>query len=301
MKDLDALFWFIEVAKRGSFSEAARQRNQSTTTISRKIQLLELELNTKLFHRTTRSLSITEMGERLLPKAKLIIETSREMKNEIETYADRPSGRLHISSSSTVLEQVAPLLADFLRENSNITFHLESVSRYVDLAKQGVDFAFRLGPLADSSLISIPIAPLRYVLVGEKNFVKGRQLLEHPNQLIHWPCIRSHIQGLLYPWNFERNSEHVSFDGDNCILSNDLRVCKQMALKGTGLAYLPLRLVKTHIEAGTLVTLLTDWMPVDRDLYLVYTNRKHLPAKSKTFIQFIRDNRDKIDAAVNIG
>ncbi|MDJ0836480.1 MAG: LysR family transcriptional regulator [Acidobacteriota bacterium] len=299
MKEIDGLLLFLEVARRGSFSEAARWMNQPTTTISRKIQQLESELNTKLFHRTTRSLSLTEMGERLLPKAKLIIETTQEMRREVETHAGTPTGRLHITSSTTVLEKVAPFLVDFVKQYPNISFNLESASRNVDLAKHGIDFAFRLGPLIDSSLISIPIAPLRYALVAEKHFAQSRPTLTHPSDLVNWPCIRSHIDGLLYPWHFAREKETFSFDIDNFILSNDLRVSAQFVLKGLGVAYLPFKLIKKQLDEGKLVSLLDDWIPADRELNLVYINRKYLPSKSKAFIEFIRERRRLIEVAVN--
>lgn len=299
MKDIEYLQLFIEVNRWGSFSEAARQINQSTTTLNRKIQLLEAQLNTKLFHRTTRSLSLTEMGQRLLPKAQLIIETTQEMKLEVETHTDTPSGRIHISSSTTILEQVAPLLAEFVKLHPQISFNLESASRYVDLAELGIDFAFRLGPLSDSSLISMPIAPLEYVLVGEKAFVEAGDRLQHPKELHQWPCIRTYIEGYFFPWRFEQSGDTYDFDADNFIVSNDLRVCTQMVLSGTGLGYLPIRLVNEQLKDGSLVSLLEDWIPKPRELYLVYINRKHLPSKSRAFIDFARENKKRIHRAIN--
>ena len=299
MKEIDHLQVFSEVAKWRSFSEAARKMNQPTTTISRKVQQLESELRTKLFHRTTRSLSLTEMGKRMLPKAKLILETTLEMRNEVENYADTPDGRLYISSSTNVLEQVTPLLADFIKLYPKITFNLESASRNIDLAEQGVDFTFRLGPLSDSSLVSIPIAPLQYALVGERVFVESRPRLSHPKDLNHWPCIRSHIEGLLYPWNFQKGKKTFSLESGNYITSNDLRACTQMVLKGPGLAYLPMGLVKKYLDDGHLVSVLNDWIPEHRVLHLVYINRKYLPSKSEAFIQFVHDNRNLFNAAVN--
>ena len=299
MRVTEVLSVFLEVARQGSISEAARLMNQPTTTVSRKIQQLESELNTRLFHRTTRSLSLTEMGERLLPKASLIVETSEEMVNDVETHAGTPMGRLRISSSTTVLEQVAPFLAEFARKYPRVSYHLESGSRNVDLAKEGVDFAFRLGPLIDSSLVSLSLAPLRYTLVAAKELTTSRPGLSHPRELMDWPCIRSHIEGMLFPWHFARNTETYSLEIENYILSNDLRVCVQMVIGGLGVAYLPTRLVDKYLHDGLLVSLLEDWIPPARDLNLVYMNRKHLPTKSKVFVDFMRERRNEIEEAIN--
>ena len=301
MKDIDALLVFLEVAKRGSFTEAARHLNQPTTSVSRKVQQLEAELDVKLFHRTTRALSLTDMGARLLPKAQLIIETRDEMKFTVESHAHRPTGRLYISSSSTVLEQITPVMAEFAKAYPDVTFQLESSSRYVDLTQQGVDFAFRLGPLADSSLISVALAPLRYVLVAHHDLAVQYPALKHPSELANWPCIRSHIDGLLYPWQFAYEGETFSLETENFTLSNDLRVCALMMAKGLGVAYLPMRLVKPYLDSGQVVALLEHWMPADRALHLVYLNRQYLPSKAKVFIDFVRDHRTQFEKALNGG
>lgn len=299
MKEVHNLAVFLHVAKCQSFSVAARQMNLPSTTVSRKVQLLEAELNTKLFHRTTRSLSLTEMGERLLPKARLIVETAMEMQADVENHADTPGGRLHIASSPMVLEFLSPLIAEFMAQYPKVGATLETASRNIDLADQGVDFAFRLGPLGDSSLIAIPVAPLRYSVVVSAPLMASRSAVTHPQQLLQWPCIRSQIDGLRYPWSFAKDNEVLQLDSANVVLSNDLRVCRQMVLNDVGVAYLPRRLVKPQLDSGALVSILEDWLPPPRELYLVYTERKYLPSKSRAFIDFVRTHRHLMDRAIN--
>ena len=139
----------------------------------------------------------------------------------------------------------------------------------------------------------------KYVLVGEKTFIEGRRKLKHPKDLHQCPCIRTYIEGYFFPWRFERGGDIYDFDADNYIVSNDLRVCTQLVLSGTGLAYLPVKLVYEQLKSGKLVSLLEEWIPKPRELHLVYTNRKHLPSKSTAFIEFIRENRKRINLLIN--
>ncbi len=291
MNNSEGLILFLEVAKQKSFADAARKLNQSTTTISRKIQQLESELNARLFHRTTRSVSLTEVGERLLPKARLVIESMRELRNEVDQYSSMPSGTLHISAPSTILIRFASFFAEFTELYPSIRFNFESSSRYSNLTKNRFDFAFRVGPLSDSSLISLPIAKFRNVLVCKKELVNQKATIEHPSELVDWPCIRVHIDGLLIPWNFVSEDESFDLESKDDILSDDLPVAIELALEGLGVANLPISVVHKYIEAGKLVSILDNWMETERELHLVYSNRQYLPSKSKAFIDFIRSKR----------
>ena len=167
--------------------------------------------------------------------------------------------------------------------------------------ENGIDFAFRLGPLSDSSLVSIPVAPKDYALVATPELVRSQNSLEHPSNLEDWPCIRSHIDGMLYPWTFTRENESFTFESDNHMLSNDLRVCTRLVLEGLGLAFLPMHLVHSYLEEGRLVSVLKDWCTSERIIHLVYINRSNLPSKSRAFIKFVRSNQNAFSEALNRG
>ncbi len=287
MIDSVALNVFLEVARRGSFAEAARHLNQPTTTLSRKVQQLETELGARLFHRTTRSMSLTEVGKRLLPKAELAAEALLDLKGEVDLHAVSPTGTLRISGSGTVLQRYACLFAAFCVKYPNVGFHFESSSRYRDLAHDGLDFAFRVGPLEDSSLIARQISSIRYVLVASPDFLNRTGHLKHPSDLINRPCIQTHVDGLLIPWRFSKDGEAFDLQSEGHVVSDDLHFSRQLAVEGAGLAYLPHGVAYSSLERGLLSCVLENWMPESRDLYLVYANRQILPFKTSVFLEFM--------------
>ncbi|MEL0624320.1 LysR family transcriptional regulator [Marinomonas arenicola] len=299
MKYSSELIAFIEVARLGSFAEAARSLNLPTTTISRKMQLLETELGVRLFNRTTRSLSLSEVGERLLPRAKLVVDTVRELKDEATFHKANPVGTLHISAPATVFSLLAPLFSAFLGKYSSIKLEFDSSSRTKDLTAERADFALRLGPLNDSSLIAIPLSRLHYSLVAHEQLVAKQSRIEKPEDLLKWPCILNHNDGLMLPWRFTFRGESVDLSMDHCLLSDDLLVSLQMVIQGTGAAYLPTGLVQPYIDEGKLISLCEEWIPKGRELYLVYTDKQHLPSKSKEFIHFIKSKREEISMLLN--
>ena len=299
MKYSSELIVFIEVARLGSFAEAARSLNLPTTTISRKVQLLETELDVRLFNRTTRSLSLSEVGERLLPRAKLVVDSVRELKDEATFHKANPVGTLHISAPATVFSLLAPLFSAFLGKYSSIKLEFDSSSRTKDLTAERADFALRLGPLNDSSLIAIPLSRLHYSLVAHKQLVENRPLINRPEDLLKWPCILNHNDGLILPWRFIFQGESIDLTMDHNLLSDDLLISVQMALQGAGAAYLPTGLVQQHIDEGKLISFCEEWVPQGRELYLVYTDKQHLPSKSKEFIHFIKSKREEITVLLN--
>lgn len=299
MKYTSELIAFIEVARLGSFAEAARSLNLPTTTISRKIQLLETELDVRLFNRTTRSLSLSEVGERLLPKAKLVVDTVHELKDEATFHKATPIGTLHISAPATVFSLLAPLFSGFLCEYSSIKLEFDSSSRTKDLTAERADFALRLGPLNDSSLIAVPLSRLHYSLVANEQLVGKQTLISKPEDLLKWPCILNHNDGLILPWRFMFQEESIDLNMDHSLLSDDLLISVQMVLQGAGAAYLPTGLVQQYINEGKLISLCEEWIPQERELYLVYTDKQHLPSKSKEFINFIKSKREEITVLLN--
>ncbi|QYK07012.1 LysR family transcriptional regulator [Shewanella zhangzhouensis] len=292
MREFDGLPIFAKVVELGSFSEAARLLNLPTTTVSRKIQLLEAELGGKLLNRTTRSLSLTELGERVLPKALLIQDTLKELQSEAEAFSTEPLGQLHLSAPRAFCQNIlAPLLVKFRQKYPGIKIELDASNRIQDLTKSRTDFAFRIGELADSSLLAVPLSKVHYELVASSDWVTNNSELTHPTQLNTVSTIRNHVEGYILPWYFNKDGESHLHQMEPDLLSDDLTVSLAYARNGLGVAYLPVSLTKSLLESKELVALLPTWQKQTLTAYLVYTNRNYLPQKSKLFIEFIKENK----------
>lgn len=292
MKEIDGIPLFAKVVELNSFAEAARRLNLPTTTVSRKIQQLESELGGKLLNRTTRSLSLTELGERVLPKAILMQDILKELTTDAEEFSSQPVGKLHISAPRALSQDlIAPLLAQFKRKYPGIKIELDAANRIQDLIKSSVDFAFRIGELSDSSLVALPLASVNYELVASREWVEQHSKVTHPSDLINCHTIRNHVDGFLLPWHFSKDGESIVHEAEANMLSDDLLVSVAYIRSGIGIGYLPVSLTKVYIESGELVTLLSDWKKQTPTVYLVYPNRQYLPQKSKLFLEFVKQNR----------
>lgn len=292
MKEIEGLLLFAKVVELKSFAEASRQLNQPSTSVSRKIQQLENELGGKLLNRTTRSLSLTELGERVLPKAQLLESTIEELKSEADDFSSQPIGTLYISAPRAFCQDMlAPLLAKFRQQYPSIKIELEASNRFQDMAKSRLDFVFRVGMLADSSLIALPLSTVNYALVASQNLLAQFKTISHPKELERLPTIRNQVDGFILPWHFSCQKESYSLQSAPDLLSDDLIVSLTYALEGVGVAYLPVSLAQRYIDNERLVTLLPKWQKQAPTAYLLYQDKKNLPQKSKVFIEFIRAHK----------
>ncbi len=294
MRDLESLRVFVEVVRQGSFAEAARTLNLPTTTVSRRIKQLEEELDSLLMHRTTRSQSLTEAGEAVLPKAEAVLASLQELSDEVSQKTHSPKGTISISGPPTILRDFSTAFARFSAQYPDISLRFESSSRYQNLIDDRLDFAFRVGPLTDSTIFARRVATLSNSVIASPEFLNGRNLPLHPSDLTNWRCIRSHIHGFEAPWLFANKSgETLQVQPIGHLMSDDLALCLNMAIEGAGLTYLSDNLTNTHIQEKSLVRVtFQDWHPVTRDLFLVYQEKSYLPPKSRAFIEFFSNSEN---------
>jgi len=290
MKEISSLPLLAKVVELGSFAKAARELSVPTTTVSRKIQQLESDLGGKLLNRSTRSLSLTELGQQVLPKAQLIADTVAELYSEAEELSHQPKGTLTITAPRAFGQDIlAPMLAEFQRRYPTIAINLASSNRFQDLTKQNIDFAFRLGPLHDSSMIALKLASVRYVLAASHDYLATSAEINQPRDLHQHILIRNHVDGYFLPWRFELQQESVEIGDTHGFVSDDFNTSQQLILNGAGIGYLPASLFR-HAESKHKVSfLLEEWIPQQRTMLLVYQDRKHLPLKSQLFIDFIKE------------
>jgi DNA-binding transcriptional LysR family regulator len=287
---LTGLEVFAKVAAAGSLSAAGRAMGLSQTMVTKHIAALEARLGVKLFHRSTRRLSITEAGRNYL-------ETSERILAEIDAAdaavaADRvePRGLLRLNAPVAFgARQIASLLSEFAQRHPRVTVELGLNDRLVDLAEEGWDLAIRIGSLSNSSLIARRIAPCRTVVCAAPSYLAARGRPRMVSSLADHNCLGYTLSSVtgVDRWAFgARGDVTIAVSGN--LRANNGDALRAAAIAGQGLAYLPTFIVADDLRAGTLVALTMDQPTVEfGGIYAVFLPDRHPAAKVRAFIDFI--------------
>ncbi|WP_081249382.1 LysR family transcriptional regulator [Aliivibrio fischeri] len=291
---------FAKVAQYQSFSEAARRLSIPTTTVSRRIQQLESQLGERLFIRNTRSVTLTEFGQRLLPKTKLLEIALEEVQSTIESHSQEISGKLKLSTSDTLSQFLLPsLISSFSSQHPLINFDISSSNRNEQLLNENIDFSFRIGQLEDSNLIAYKLCEIEYVLVAAPSFIEKSTIGITPETLIQHPCIIINIDGKEVPW-FVSSDDHVlELNTYKKYRVDNLFIAKSLAESGNGITLLPKFVAKEAIKTNTLVTVLDSVNIQKNPLSLIYFDKHFLSEKSKCFLKYIKEQRSHIESVIN--
>ena len=283
-----AMTTFVEVARSGSFSAAARKLGLSTTAVSRHVAELEQALGVTLLRRTTRNVSPTETGASYLPRAAAILEEIARLNSDISESDRAPRGNLRVTAPPAIgRDLIAPLMVDFLEAYPEVNVELELIGRVVDLVAEGFDAAIRSGPLTSSSLIAHQLVEMRYQLCASPEYVKRNGTPLDPKDLeshdfIHWSGTAS-----VMDCRFTGNGVTTTVPLRCRLQLTDFATQKEAAFRGLGLAILPALSVHDDLEAGRLVALLQDYEVYRGTLSLVRPNTPFEPLKLRAFIDFI--------------
>ncbi|WP_205417477.1 LysR family transcriptional regulator [Trinickia diaoshuihuensis] len=282
---------FAAVAEQGSFTKAAAVLGRDATVLSRRVQSLEQRLGVRLLTRTTRHLALTEAGSAFLARAKTIQAALTEAREEAATLGGgEPRGTLRLALPGTFGRMwIAPYLPDFLAAYPHVRVDASYSNRFVDLVAEGFDAAVRLAELADSRLVARRIAPRRRLLCASPCFLQRRGAPSRPEDLQRLPCLgftglASHLN-----WTFSNaRGESVTVRADGPLVSDDAQGLVHAAERGLGIMLCTDWLVGRELAEGTLVPVLTEWLPRDEGaIYTVVPSNRLLPAKTRAFIDWI--------------
>ena len=280
----------VKVVEVGSFSGAARAMGVSKGHISQRISQLEDRLGTRLLHRTTRKLSLTELGNLYYQRCKQVIEDLDEIEQTVSEFQQKATGLLKLSSPNLLGEMhIVPAIADFLKTNPNLEIELNFYSRKVDLIEDAYDVAIQVGARTDINVINKPLAKTTFVLVGSPRFLNQYGTPESPQDLKYLRCLHFTQYGTSKPWKFVRGEEEISVRGECRWHSNSGHCLLGAARSGLGLAYLPDYYLAGDLKAGNLVRVLDEWSGIERDIVAIYQHRRHLSAKVKLFVDFLEE------------
>ena len=294
-EDFNDLLWFLAVAEERNFTKAAAKLGITQSTLSHTIKRLETRMGLRLLTRTTRSVALTEAGDRLFHSLSPRISAIRSDLAALTALRDTPSGTIKITLSDHALETVVwPKLKPILSKYPDIKIELSRDNGLRNIVDDGFDAGVRLGESIEKDMIAVRIGPdWRMLAVASPEYLADRSIPEHPQDLMQHNCInmRQATGGGLYIWEFEKNGQELRVRVDGQLAFNTSYPMVDAALAGHGIAYLPEDLVTDHIEAGRLVALLSDWSPPFPGYYIYYPSRHQNSPAFKVVVDALRYQR----------
>lgn len=286
----------VAVATHRNFRHAARELAMSPSALSHAVATLERRLGVRLFHRTTRSVALSEAGTRFLARVQPALQEISAAIDIAGEARDTPTGTLRLNTSEGGAQQIlSPLILEFLSRYPDMRVDLVTEGRFIDIVKEGFDAGIRLAETVPQDMIAVPCGPdLRFAVVGAPRYLKARERPRVPGDLAAHRCIRHRLpSGALYRWEFEKRGQHLRVDVDGPLTLDNHLLMIEAAVAGAGLAYVNEWSVRGEIASGRLVRLLGDWTPPYPGLRLYYPGRRHVPAGLRAFIGLIRARRLK--------
>ena len=275
---------FSAIAESGSLSAAARRLGLSPMTVSRRLATLEGELGVRLFHRTTRSVSLTAEGETFLPFATTLLEASEGARVSLKSNAGTASGVLKVTAPSVFGQSVImPLIPDLLAEHPALRVDLTLSDSIVDIVGLGIDVAIRIATLRDSALIARPLAPNPRVLCASPAYLKHHGIPATMDALSGHRRIALH--GMPY-WPFMRDGDAVAIRAEGAFSANSVEAVRAASRQGLGVAMLTYWDVRDDLDAGTLRLIeLQDVSPEQLYITAILPTRQHVPHRVGVFLE----------------
>jgi DNA-binding transcriptional LysR family regulator len=281
-ENFNDLLAFVTVAREGSFTRAAAQLGVSQSALSHTIRALEARVGLRLLSRSTRSVSPTEAGERLLRTVGPRLEEIKAEMAALSELRERPAGTIRITTADHAANTILwPKLSKLLLEYPDIKVEITSDSRFIDIVAERYDAGVRLGGDLVKDMVAVRIGPdIRMAVVGVPSYFSKRLQPKTPHDLAAHDCInlRSLTHGGLYAWEFERDVHQLKAHVEGQWVFNSSPPILRAALAGFGLAYLPEDMVQEHLAEGRLQRVLEDWCPSFPGYHLYYPSRQSSPA-----------------------
>ena len=278
----------VAVVEAGSFAAAARQLDLSAVMVGKHIRQLEEHLGARLFQRSTRQNSLTEVGAAFHEDCRRVLEQVRWAESAVERQRAVPQGLLRVSAPFTLgNEVVAPLVADFLLAHPQVRVELLLTDSVVDLAGEGFDAAVRIGAIADEGLVARPLKPYRMVIAATPGYLARHGRPERLADLARHQCLSHSVWQRRVEWTLRDGADAVQWPDIARFTCNQGDGLRQAALRGLGLIMQPEVLLAEEIREGRLVPVLTHCVPAPRPVHMVYApDRRQLP-KLARFIEFV--------------
>ena len=288
MHDINDMLIFAQVVKEKSFTAAATRLNVSKSRISKSVSRLEGMLGVRLLQRSTRRLSLTEVGEAYFEHCDRILEELILAEDTINRLHLEPRGTLKISSSVAFgTLHVAPALPGFMALYPDLSVDLTISDRFVDLVDEGYDLALRIAAEPGLSLVARKLAPIRRKICASPSYLASRGTPTEPSELKHHNCLDYSYMSTGGHWRLCGPNGDITVPVSGTLRMNDDEALSQAVLGGVGLALRPTFIVGKELQAGKLVEVLPGYVPIERFLYAVHLPNRHLPLKTRVFLDYL--------------
>ncbi len=289
---LEGVAVFVAVAEAGSFSEAGRRLGISPSAVSQAIRSLEGRLGTPLLRRSTRSVSLTDVGTDYLLAAAPALSQLRRAAEEAAGRAGWPAGPLRLTMPRAPFDLlIAAALAAFQDTYPDVDLEIAVEARMIDIVKQGYDAGLRYGNCLEKDMVAVPVAPRsEAVLVASPTYLRARSMPNLPNDLLNHRAVmcRSQITSLIIPWVLRSAGETVRIAPPAATIVHDLASQIELTVRGLGIVSAPAASVADLVDAGKLLRVLPTWSSPLEALYLYFPSRRHQSAALRAFVAFLR-------------
>ncbi|MFP3584696.1 LysR family transcriptional regulator [Paraburkholderia sp. SIMBA_055] len=283
---------FVAVVDSGNFTSAAKKLGLTRSAVGKRILNLEHRLAARLFHRTTRSLRLTDDGQVLYARSSQILVDLEETESAMAHRSGEPRGRLTVSVPVTLgRRHVLPVLERLLEKWPELSATVSFSDRFVDLIEDGFDIAVRTGkPRDDTRLMARSVARQRVLACASPGYVMRKGAPQRPEELDGHDCLFFLSEGRPRPWSFNVDGHSQQFTGSARLLMDDGEALQAAALSGFGIAYLPTYLTSEDLRAGRLVPLLESYAFDGEPIRVVYPSKRYLSPKVRSFIDLLVDS-----------
>ena len=286
MDKLTTMKAFLAVVQEGSFSKAADKLDISPQLVSKYISALEDNLHTRLLHRTTRKVSVTEAGNQYYQRCQQVVIDIEDMENSLNNLSENVSGVLSISAPMSFgVKHLAGLLVDFQNQHPNLKIDLRLTDQFVDIVEQGIDIALRIVTLKSSTLIAKKVAPIRLAIFASPAYLKQNgtpttlEALQEHNYLRY-----AHAEPTKRLKGYDELKNELKLESN--LVANNGDLLLNTAIAGGGITMQPTFIAGEALAQGKVVRSLKDYEPEPMGLYMVYANRQFLPRKVRAFVDF---------------
>lgn len=282
---------FVRVVEDGSFSAAAKTLDMSPSAVSKLVTRLEERLGVVLFLRSTRELALTTDGEDFYESSRRILEDLEEAEQSVGTGSVEPSGLLRVNTSIPFgTHQLVPLLREFRERYPKVQVDLSLTDQVVDLTRERVDVAVRVGKLADANFKARMLGSSRYAVVASPDYLKNHGTPRHPSELVGHACVGFNFKRSVSPWPFQTDGQVTEVPVRASVFTNNGETMLDLVLHGMGIARLGRFHVDRFLKSGQVVELLAEFNPGDvEELHAVFPAKRHMSRRVRAFIDFLTE------------